>query len=137
MYYGVILPSKRDLITNLFQDLMGFLQLRFKEGNRICWTEKPGPYGPYEYHTAVSLLHQLLPKGTKSSFPPSHDIFSAATQAVYQIPTEGQRPTESVPLALQRVFYNLQTSYQPVGSYGPSSWRVGVDRSPSYQTRLN
>ena len=70
-------------------------------------------------------------------FPPSHDIFSAATQAVYQIPTEGQRPTESVPLALQRVFYNLQTSYQPVGSYGFPSWRVGIDLSPSYQTRLN
>lgn len=37
------------------------------------------------------------------------------TQAVYQIPTEDEHPTESVPLALQRVFYHLQTSDQPVG----------------------
>jgi len=36
-------------------------------------------------------------------------------QAVYQIPTEDDHPTESVSLALQRVFYHLQTSDQPVG----------------------
>lgn len=36
-------------------------------------------------------------------------------QAVYQIPTEDELPTESVSLALQRVFYHLQTSDQPVG----------------------
>ena len=39
-------------------------------------------------------------------------------QAVYQIPTEDDHPTESVPLALQRVFYHLQTSDQPVGEGG-------------------
>jgi ubiquitin carboxyl-terminal hydrolase 7 len=37
-------------------------------------------------------------------------------KAVYQIPTEDDIPTESVPLALQRVFYHLQTSDQPVGT---------------------
>ncbi|TFK29868.1 ubiquitin carboxyl-terminal hydrolase 5 [Coprinopsis marcescibilis] len=37
-------------------------------------------------------------------------------KAVYQIPTEHDHPTESVPLALQRVFYHLQTSDQPVGT---------------------
>jgi hypothetical protein len=36
-------------------------------------------------------------------------------KAVYQIPTEDDHPTESVALALQRVFYHLQTSDQPVG----------------------
>lgn len=36
-------------------------------------------------------------------------------QAVYQIPTEDDHPTESFALALQRVFYHLQTSDQPVG----------------------
>lgn len=36
-------------------------------------------------------------------------------QAVYQIPTEDEHPTDSVALALQRVFYHLQTSDQPVG----------------------
>ncbi|KAE8245144.1 hypothetical protein A4X13_0g6070 [Tilletia indica] len=37
-------------------------------------------------------------------------------RAVYQIPTEVDTPSESVPLALQRVFYLLQTSDQPVGT---------------------
>ncbi|EKM55554.1 uncharacterized protein PHACADRAFT_256265 [Phanerochaete carnosa HHB-10118-sp] len=37
-------------------------------------------------------------------------------KAVYQIPTEDDLPTESVSLALQRVFYHLQTSDQPVGT---------------------
>ncbi|KAJ7046714.1 hypothetical protein C8F04DRAFT_1307881 [Mycena alexandri] len=37
-------------------------------------------------------------------------------RAVYQIPTEDDSPTESVALALQRVFYHLQTSDQPVGT---------------------
>ncbi|TEB31291.1 ubiquitin carboxyl-terminal hydrolase 5 [Coprinellus micaceus] len=37
-------------------------------------------------------------------------------KAVYQIPTEHDLPTESVSLALQRVFYHLQTSDQPVGT---------------------
>ncbi|CAK5277441.1 unnamed protein product [Mycena citricolor] len=36
--------------------------------------------------------------------------------AVYQIPTEDDSPTESVALALQRVFYHLQNSDQPVGT---------------------
>lgn len=37
-------------------------------------------------------------------------------KAVYQIPTEEDHPTESVALALQRLFYHLQTSDQPVGT---------------------
>ena len=36
-------------------------------------------------------------------------------QAVYTIPTEGDN-LDSVPLALQRVFYLLQTSDQPVST---------------------
>ena len=37
-------------------------------------------------------------------------------RAVYQIPTENDIPTDSVAYALQRVFYQLQTSHQPVGT---------------------
>lgn len=37
-------------------------------------------------------------------------------RAVYQIPTENDIPSDSVALALQRVFYLLQTSSQPVGT---------------------
>lgn len=36
-------------------------------------------------------------------------------KAVYQIPTDSDKPTESVPLALQRCFYNLQYSDLPIG----------------------
>ena len=39
-------------------------------------------------------------------------------QAVYQIPTEDDT-TDTVPLALQRVFYNLQTSDSSVGASLP------------------
>ncbi|RGB22029.1 hypothetical protein C1646_748620 [Rhizophagus diaphanus] len=35
-------------------------------------------------------------------------------KAIYQIPTENDIPNKSVPLALQRVFYNLQTSDIPI-----------------------
>ncbi|KAI8991002.1 hypothetical protein BDF20DRAFT_903898 [Mycotypha africana] len=37
-------------------------------------------------------------------------------KAVYQIPTEKEEPTNSVALALQRCFYNLQYSAEPVGT---------------------
>ncbi|KAI8341471.1 hypothetical protein BC941DRAFT_416983 [Chlamydoabsidia padenii] len=37
-------------------------------------------------------------------------------KAVYQIPTEHDEPTKSVALALQRMFYNLQTNVSPVGT---------------------
>lgn len=37
-------------------------------------------------------------------------------QAVYLIPTEADDPVRSVPLAIQRVFYELQTSDKPVGT---------------------
>ncbi|KAJ1554471.1 hypothetical protein HK096_003399, partial [Nowakowskiella sp. JEL0078] len=37
-------------------------------------------------------------------------------RATYEIPTETDDPLKSIPLALQRVFYNLQVSDQPVGT---------------------
>ncbi|KAJ3300789.1 hypothetical protein HK104_003759 [Borealophlyctis nickersoniae] len=37
-------------------------------------------------------------------------------KATFQIPTKGEDPTKSIPLALQRVFYNLQFSDDPVGT---------------------
>lgn len=57
------------------------------------------------------------------------------SQAVYQIPTEDDVPHESVALALQRVFYHLQTSDQPVGrlltprldNYGPDEGLIGTN----------
>ncbi|KAK4048743.1 ubiquitin-specific protease ubp15 [Microbotryomycetes sp. JL221] len=43
------------------------------------------------------------------------NTFRKASFAVYQIPTQDDT-SDTVPLALQRVFYNLQTSDQPVGT---------------------
>jgi ubiquitin carboxyl-terminal hydrolase 7 len=43
-------------------------------------------------------------------------IFIYKLQAIYKIPTENDKPRESVPLALQRIFYNLQVSDMPVGT---------------------
>ncbi|KAI9271739.1 hypothetical protein BDA99DRAFT_433176 [Phascolomyces articulosus] len=37
-------------------------------------------------------------------------------RAVYQIPTDSDKPTDSVSLALQRCFYNLQYSDVPIGT---------------------
>lgn len=37
-------------------------------------------------------------------------------KAVYQMPTAGDDPAKSVPLAMQRVFYELQFSDKPVGT---------------------
>ncbi len=39
-----------------------------------------------------------------------------SSQAVYMMPTEGDDSSKSVPLALQRVFYELQHSDKPVGT---------------------
>ena len=39
-----------------------------------------------------------------------------ALQAVYMMPTEGDDGSKSVPLALQRVFYELQYRDKPVGT---------------------
>jgi ubiquitin carboxyl-terminal hydrolase 7 len=37
-------------------------------------------------------------------------------RAVYQLPTQNDLPTKSIPLALQRVFYRLQFGQRAVGT---------------------
>ena len=65
-------------------------------------------------------------------------IGSNNVQAVYQIPTEEDLPTESVALALQRVFYHLQTSDQPVGERISASYSyVEFAYRTSAQVQLN
>ncbi|CAG8737552.1 19364_t:CDS:10, partial [Gigaspora margarita] len=46
----------------------------------------------------------------------SYDSKKETGYAVYQIPTEDDEPSKSISLALQRVFYQLQTSDTPVGT---------------------
>lgn len=43
-------------------------------------------------------------------------MFIYFLQAVYLMPTESDDSSKSVPLALQRVFYELQFSDKPVGT---------------------
>jgi uncharacterized UBP type Zn finger protein len=64
---------------------------------------------------------------------------NAFRRAVYQIPTENDVPTESLPLALQRVFYHLQTSDQPVGEFDDALFSVATDAfvSPCRHQRVD
>lgn len=57
---------------------------------------------------------------------------------MYQIPTEDD-VTDTVPLALQRVFYNLQTSEQSVGQWRePKIYHLlAADSNILPQVRLN
>ena len=68
----------------------------------------------HEFASSIIVLYSIFPQGMNvKSFTRLQAHIKC--QAVYQIPTEDDHPTESVPLALQRVFYHLQTSEQPVG----------------------
>lgn len=70
----------------------------------------------HEFFAPIPVLHALLSKGRHRISHPMNPPLTVLSKAVYQIPTEDDHPTESVALALQRVFYHLQTSDQPVGS---------------------
>lgn len=87
----------------------------------------------HELAFAITILHKLLPQGTQPSYSArlSSDV---GLKAVYQIPTEDEHPTESFPLALQRVFYHLQTSDQPVGKF---PYLSNHSHTHNYQARLN
>lgn len=65
---------------------------------------------------AVTGFVGLLNQGATcymNSFVQSIFLTNAFRSAVYKIPTENVSPTSSIPLALQRIFYKLQTSQQP------------------------
>ncbi|KAH0446021.1 hypothetical protein IEQ34_025144 [Dendrobium chrysotoxum] len=68
------------------------------KGDRVRWSEESRCHVLYELAPSISLFHTLLPESGISD------------------PTENEIPSESVALALQRVFYLLQTSDQPVGT---------------------
>jgi hypothetical protein len=72
----------------------------------------------HEFSAAIPLLHTFFPE-SKLFLDPTYLVFDFLIKAVYQIPTEDDNPTESVALALQRVFYHLQSSDQPVGMFSP------------------
>jgi hypothetical protein len=88
------------------------VQLRLEEGDWPCGTEESRCDMLHELVAAIAVLHKLLPQ---SKLAERYTGAQADTKAVYQIPTEHENPVESLPYALQRVFYHLQTSDQPVG----------------------
>jgi len=90
----------------------------------------------YEFSPPILVLHTLLPQGGFACalhFP----LLTVPTQAVYQIPTEDDLPTESVALALQRVFYLLQTSDQPVGGLPSSCFWIFMTDVFCFQGQLS
>ena len=65
---------------------------------------------------AVTGFVGLLNQGATcymNSFVQSIFLTNEFRSAVYKIPTENVSPTSSIPLALQKIFYKLQTSQQP------------------------
>ncbi|CAG8478586.1 24166_t:CDS:10 [Cetraspora pellucida] len=53
-------------------------------------------------------------------------------KAIYQIPTEDDEPIKSIPLAIQRIFYNLQVSDTPVETTELTKKSFGMDPVDGY-----
>lgn len=68
----------------------------------------------YELFITITFLYTIFQTGTFASSNLLDSVSDLYRKAVYQIPTEDESPMESVALALQRVFYHLQTSDLPV-----------------------
>ena len=111
-------------------------QLRLQERNWLCRIEKSRSYGLHEHSSPIILPYALLPQG-KFAWVLEFPLLMMPTEAVYQIPTENDLPTESIALALQRIFYLLQTSDQPVGGLPSSSFRIYVTDAFPFQGRLS
>ena len=115
-------------------------QLRFKEGNGICRTEKTECYGLSEHPTTVSLLHQLLPKGIVSSFllasifsEPSHRLFIKSRPRT-NIQKRASHSHSNVCSTIYRPLINLLVRTVPC--LDEPHHRTDPDGPPS-QTQLN
>lgn len=108
---------KRALLQSSVSDRdMSSLQLRFEERDWLRWSEESRRHMLYELPTPISLSYKLLQKsGWLETVLSMMTDFGSISQAVYSIPTEGDS-LDSVALALQRVFYLLQTSEHSVST---------------------
>lgn len=82
-----------------------------KDSTGVLWHN----FGNYD-SKAVTGFVGLLNQGATcymNSFVQSIFLTNEFRSAVYKIPTESVAPTSSIPLALQRIFYKLQTSLTP------------------------
>ncbi|KAF8319268.1 cysteine proteinase [Clavulina sp. PMI_390] len=105
--------QKRPIIENDEAEVTVFVRV-LKDPTGVLWhnfqnydSKKETGYVGLKNQGATCYMNSLL----QSLF-----LTNYFRRAVYQIPTEDDTPTESVSLALQRVFYHLQTSDQPVGT---------------------
>lgn len=60
---GIILSSNVLPVVVILTSLTVTHQLRFQEGDWICWLEKPRSHLLYELPPSISVLHALLQKG--------------------------------------------------------------------------
>lgn len=95
MFYGTTLLSELHLLSDGRKELMDSYDSKKETG-----------YVGLKNQGATCYMNSLL----QSLFCTNY-----FRKAVYQIPTDQDIPSESLPLALQRVFYHLQTSPGPVG----------------------
>ncbi|KAK9449666.1 uncharacterized protein V1518DRAFT_414322 [Limtongia smithiae] len=101
------------LIENDKVDITAFVRI-IKDPTGVLWhnfinynSKKETGYVGLRNQGATCYMNSLLQ---------SLYFTTAFRKAVYEIPTENDTPTSSVPLALQRVFYHLQNSQTPVGT---------------------
>ena len=107
--------SRRDLNGPLLYDdklnITAFVKI-LKDTTGVLWhnfldydSKKETGFVGFKNQGATCYLNSLLQ---------SYFFTKSFRKAVYQIPTEGESPNDSVPLALQRIMYQLQRSDEAV-----------------------
>lgn len=89
-------------------------QLRFKEGDRICRTQKSGCNMLFELPYTILVFYKCIPKGIFRCT--KYGTLLTANKAIYQIPTQDEETLTNSAYTLQRLFYQLQTSTSAVGT---------------------
>ncbi|CAB5388507.1 unnamed protein product [Rhizophagus irregularis] len=99
------------LIKNDSTNITAFIRV-FKDPTGVLW-HNLNNYDSKKETGYVGLINQGT-TGYMNTFLQLLYCITYFRKAIYQIPTEDDEPTKSVPLALQRIFYNLQISDMPV-----------------------
>jgi len=102
-------------VPSLIQDLSGIVPT-----NLLC------PIIPSSYDSKVETgFNGLKNQGATcymNSILQSLFFTNYLRRAVFRLPTDDDDPSKSIPLALQRVFYHLQSGDKPVGEHLRSSF---------------
>ena len=90
-------------------------QMGFQRTNGFCWLEKHRCYLLYEFVSTNNLFYQKATAGMElEKFQINQSIRNF--QAVYALPTDSDDQLHSIPLALQKLFYDLQFTDRPVST---------------------